>query len=587
MVLSGIFCVSESEENVKEIRTKPTSKKPKTLDKASRLPQKTKNTLVHARNKVKEIDTRDIQQTPENYAVDKIADKAPAAAQKGGEEAKEIVRQIAGRGKKAAKKRFYNTRKTESTVKKSAKGTIKTVDKGIKTAKHTVKATKRTIKTSKKAAKSAGKTAKATTKASVRTARAAAKAAVAGIKLLAKAIAAAVKAAATAIKSLVAVIAAGGWVVIVIIIVVGAILFIVNSSFGIFYSNEDTGEEGTIPMSQAVAEISGDYSVYVNQQILNASVGHDNVTVVYDGGIDGDSDTINNWVDVLGIYAVKLTTNEIEPMEVATVTEEKKQILKDLYYEMNLVSISVETIEETDPDDEEVEPVERTIVHVSMLSENYQEVAERYGFTEEQNDMLEELMAPENHYLFAALIGIDCYGGLTAQQLEEIRSSLPDDVGGDIVRAALTRIGDPYSQSKRGTDRYVDCSYLVRWAYNEAGVMSYKAATAAEQARCCVNNDMLISKDELCPGDVIFWRKNGCECGRYMEIHHVAIYIGSGEIIEASSGRGCVVINDIWGEDGGKWEILYYAHPYFYTSVTSAGIKESVNKKRHQGNPNP
>ena len=47
-----------------------------------------------------------------------------------------------------------------------------------------------------------------------------------------------------------------------------------------------------------------------------------------------------------------------------------------------------------------------------------------------------------------------------------------------------------------------------------------------------------------------------------MEIHHVAIYIGNGKIIEASSGRGCVVINDIWGEDGGKWEILYFAEPY-------------------------
>ena len=173
---------------------------------------------------------------------------------------------------------------------------------------------------------------------------------------MAKAIAAAVKAAAAAIKSLAAAIAAGGWIVIVIIIVVGAILFIVNSAFGIFYSNEDTGEEGAIPMSQAVAEISGDYSAYVNQQISNASAGNDYVTVVYNGGIDGDSDTINNWVDVLGIYAVKLTANETEPMEVATVTEEKKEILKDLYYEMNTVSIFVETVEETEPDDEEAEP---------------------------------------------------------------------------------------------------------------------------------------------------------------------------------------------------------------------------------------
>ena len=305
------------------------------MAKSPGLPHHIKNTLAHARYKVKEIDTRDVQQTPENYAVDKIVDKASALAQKGEDEAKKRARQIAGRGKQATKKQFYNTRKaggkTASDFKKSAKGTIKTVDKGIKTAKHTVKATKRTIKTSRQTAKATARAAKTTAKASVRTARAAAKAAVAGIKLLARAIAAAVKAAAAAIKSLAAAIAAGGWIVIVIIVVVGAILFIVNSAFGIFYSNEDTGEEGAIPMSQAVAEISGDYTVYINQQISEASAEHDNVTVIYDGGIDGDSDTINNWVDVLGIYAVKLTTNEIEPMEVATVTEEKQQILKDLY----------------------------------------------------------------------------------------------------------------------------------------------------------------------------------------------------------------------------------------------------------------
>lgn len=550
-----------------EIKTKPTSKKPKALDKASRLPRNTKNALINVRDKAKEIDTRDVQKTPENYAADNIADKASGAAQRGGNEAKKRAKQIAGRGKQAVKKQFENTRraggKTASTATKSAKGTVKTIDKGIKTAKHTVKTTKRTIKTGRQATKATVKTAKTTGKASVRAARAAAKAAITGVKLLVKAAAAAVKAAAVAIKSLVAAIAAGGWIVLVIVIVVGAILFIVNSAFGLFYSNEETGEAGNIPMSQAVAEISGDYNIYIDQQISNASAGYDNVSIVYDGGIDGDSDSINNWVDVLGIYAVKTTMDETEPAEVATVTEEKKQILKNLYYEMNTVSASVETVEETDPDDEAAEPVEKTIVHVNLTSEDYRDAAERYGFTEEQNSMLEELMAPGNHYLFVSLIGIDCYGGLTAQELEEIKSNLPSGTGGDIVRAALTRIGDPYSKELRGSGSYVDCSYLVRWAYNQTGVTSYKAATAAEQVRYCVNNDMIISKERLKPGDAIFWRKNSCDCGRYKEIHHVAIYIGNGKIIEASSSRGCVVINDLWGEDGGsKWQVLYYARPF-------------------------
>jgi hypothetical protein len=550
---------------MKDIRTKPKTDKPKALDQATRLPQHIKNTLVNTRDKAKEIDTRDAHGTPENYATDQVSGKASDAAQKAAHETVNRSKQIINRGRQELKKRFQQnaSRTARRSAKQAMKGTIKTVDKSVKTAKHTVKATTRTIKTSAQAAKTAAKTTQATARVTIRAAQAAAKAAAAAIKLLAKAAAAAVKAVAVAIKSLIAAIAAGGWVVLVMVIVVGAILFIVNSAFGLFYSNEETGDANTIPMSQAIAEISGDFSVYVDQQVSNASAGHENVTVVYDSGIDGDSDSVNNWVDVLGIYAVKTTMDETEPTEVATVTAEKQQILKNLYWEMNKVSIRTETVEETDPDDEEPEPVEKTTVHVSISSESYSDAAERYGFAEEQNEMLEELMAPEYHHMFIALIGIDCYGGLNAQELEAIRNSLPNDIGGDIVRYALTRLGDPYSMAKRGQGNYVDCSYLVRWAYQQAGVTSYKAATAAEQARYGVNNDMIISKDELRPGDVVFWQKNGCNCGRYKEIHHVAICIGNGLIIEASSSQGCVRIKELWGEgSGGKWEVIYYARPH-------------------------
>jgi len=550
---------------MKDIRMKPKTDKPKVLDQAARLPQHMKNALVNTRDKAKEIDSKDTHGTPENYATDQVSGKASDVTQKAAHQTVNRSKQIANRSRQALKKQFQQnaSKAGRRSAKQAMKGTIKTVDKSVKTAKHTVKATTRTIKTSAQAAKTAARTTQATAKISIRAAQAVAKAAATAIKLLAKAAAAAVKAAAAAIKSLIAAIAAGGWVVLVVIIVVGAILFIVNSAFGLFYSNEETGDANTIPMSQAVAEISGDFSVYVDQQVTNASAGHDNVTVVYDSGIDGDSDSVNNWVDVLGIYAVKTTMNETEPTEVATVTAEKKQVLKDIYWEMNTVSIRTETVEEIDPNDEEAEPVEKTTVHVSISSESYSDAAERYGFSEEQDEMLEEMMVPEYHHMFIALIGIDCYGGLTAQELEAIRNSLPNDIGGDIVRYALTRLGDPYSMAKRGQGSYVDCSYLVRWAYQQAGVTSYKAATAAEQARYCVNNDMIISKDQLKPGDVIFWRKNGCGCGRYKEIHHVAIYIGNGMIIEASSSQGCVRIKELWGEgSGGKWQVIYYARPH-------------------------
>ena len=69
-------------------------------------------------------------------------------------------------------------------------------------------------------------------------------------------------------------------------------------------------------------------------------------------------------------------------------------------------------------------------------------------------------------------------------------------------------------------------------------------------------------KSELQPGDLIFWSKLSCHCGRWQEIHHAGIYIGDGKTVEASSSKGRVVINNLWGENGATWRIHSYARPY-------------------------
>ena len=615
---------------MKKIKTKPLSNKPKALDHVAKLPRDTKTAILNAREKIKEIDTRDAINNPENYATDHITKGISDSTQKGAGSVKNQAQRLIKKGKSARSKRdaeFAETskkshssgyqggkrhaentahrsrqqakeksygnyrrttytgnnagngkrtaetaRKTTGLGKKGAKGSIKKVDKNIKTVRRSVKTSARTIKTSTQTAKASAKTAKITARMSARATRVAARAAAKGIRLLVKAIATAVRATIVALKSLIAAIAAGGWIVLLIIIVICVILLILNSAFGLFYANEPTDTDLT--MSQVVNEINSEFDSYIIQEVAEASEGYENVSVIYDSDSDGDSNRINNWVDVLGIYAVKTTMNAVDPTDVATLSKEKKDNIKQIFWDMNTVLIETETKSETvtvtDEDGNETEEtIEKTYVYVETSSIDYTDAAQRYSFDDEQNAMLDELMAPENYPLFAQLIGVDCYGGMTTQEIEELMNSLPPfGLGTDIVRYALTRIGDPYSMAKRGQGRYVDCSYLVRWAYNQAGITDYTAATAAEQARYCVDHNTIITKSQLQPGDVIFWRKNGCKCagdhcGRYQGIHHVAIYIGNGKIIEASSSRGCVVVNDLWGEgSGGKWQVIYYAHPY-------------------------
>lgn len=69
-----------------------------------------------------------------------------------------------------------------------------------------------------------------------------------------KATAAAVKAIIAGTKALIAAIAAGGWVAVVVIIVICLIGLFVGSCFGIFFSGEDTGSGQT--MQTVVREIN-------------------------------------------------------------------------------------------------------------------------------------------------------------------------------------------------------------------------------------------------------------------------------------------------------------------------------------------
>ena len=128
------------------------------------------------------------------------------------------------------------------TVKSTVKGTVKTAQKTIKTAEHTAKAS---VKTAKQAAKVAQKTAQATARAAkmaAQAARATAKATITALKAAIKAIMLAAKAIIAATKALIAAIAAGGWVAVIIILVICLIALIIGSCYGIFFSGEDTGK---------------------------------------------------------------------------------------------------------------------------------------------------------------------------------------------------------------------------------------------------------------------------------------------------------------------------------------------------------
>ncbi|MGY4708978.1 peptidoglycan hydrolase RipC [Mycolicibacterium sp. CBM1] len=87
------------------------------------------------------------------------------------------------------------------------------------------------------------------------------------------------------------------------------------------------------------------------------------------------------------------------------------------------------------------------------------------------------------------------------------------------VQAALTRIGDPYVWGGSGPNAF-DCSGLVMWAFQQAGIFlphSSQALAAGGQP---------VSLDQMQPGDVVNY---------YSDASHSAIYIGDGMMVHAST----------------------------------------------------
>jgi peptidoglycan DL-endopeptidase CwlO len=91
------------------------------------------------------------------------------------------------------------------------------------------------------------------------------------------------------------------------------------------------------------------------------------------------------------------------------------------------------------------------------------------------------------------------------------------------VDTALDQVGKPYRYGANGPDAY-DCSGLTSYAWRAAGVDITRTSRSQWHATT------RISRSEIQPGDLVFFSRDGTPSG----IGHVAMYIGGGDVVEAS-----------------------------------------------------
>lgn len=335
-----------------------------------------------------------------------------------------------------------------------------------------------------------------------------------------KAAIAVTKAAASLVGSLVGLL--GGGALLVILIFVIAIAAVTNSPFGLFFSGEQSGP-GAIPLREAVAQLNAEYTARIDT--LKA------------GSYDGIemSGQPADWRDILAVFAVK-TAGADDGVDVATLDPDRVARLRAVYWDMTIIASWVETIDhdDSDPDDDEDDSWTEYILHITVIGQTANEVADSYGFSPDQRALLAELQAPENNDLWLALL----YGtATTGNQIVAVALSQLGNVGGDLY------------WSWYGFTSHVDwCACFVSWCANEcghidAGVIPKFASCADGVARFQSRGAWQDNTYTPGPGDIIFFDWDDEDNGQDGAPDHVGIVerVENGRVytVEGNSGDQC------------------------------------------------
>ena len=124
--------------------------------------------------------------------------------------------------------------------------------------------------------------------------------------------------------------------------------------------------------------------------------------------------------------------------------------------------------------------------------------------------------------------------GLVEVDLSNIKPApAPNARAQAAVDAALSQVGKPYQWGASGPDSY-DCSGLTMWAWAHAGVSLPHNSGAQYSAT------KRVPRPDLAPGDLLFYGN---------PIHHVAMYIGNGQMVEAPYTGSHVRVTSITRSD--------------------------------------
>lgn len=231
-----------------------------------------------------------------------------------------------------------------------------------------------------------------------------------GVKKLSKATISAIKGIIAGVKSLVAILAAGGSIAIIAILVICLISILATSVFGIFFSSDDM--DGNTKMKDCIAELKTEMDDKIKQ--LENTYPHNQVVIKSNKA---------TWKDILSVYSVKVSNGD-EGQDVISIDDDKKKILKEVFWDMNSLDYEIKTEKyesntigtlvntnlelsgnsgfTTLPSNPNTE--EETILYIFINSKSVDYMKNKYNFSREQEKQLKEITSDEFNNLWSSVI---------------------------------------------------------------------------------------------------------------------------------------------------------------------------------------
>lgn len=204
-----------------------------------------------------------------------------------------------------------------------------------------------------------------------------------------------------AAQSLLALLGAGG-VVLLLAMVIGAAAAVIGSPMGILFADE-SGDPNSIPIAEIVADTNADFGAAIND-IVSAHPECSETTITYD--YEGGHTWASYWPEVLAVFAVY--TNLNSDSDVIVINAAQKQRIQDTFWAMHTITYEVGEVDVIpDPTEDDPEPEQQTeyILHITVSSKTVDELAELYNFTQDQKNILRELLSNEMRPTLLALCG--------------------------------------------------------------------------------------------------------------------------------------------------------------------------------------